>query len=138
MWSFKSHPPLVPVSLFGRRQCSYLTVKRIQRQYREIKKVKWGFIFARIHSEEEWVDRWGEAVLRVFHFVLFWWASYEVHINEGGLPGSSIRKESACNATVPGSIPELGRFPRGGHGNPLQYSCLEIPHGQMNLAGYSP
>ena len=25
-----------------------------------------------------------------------------------------------------------------GHGNPLQYSCLENPHGQRNLAGYSP
>ena len=24
-----------------------------------------------------------------------------------------------------GSIPELGRPPEGGHGNPLQYSCLE-------------
>ena len=24
-----------------------------------------------------------------------------------------------------GSIPELGRAPGGGHGNPLQYSCLE-------------
>ena len=27
----------------------------------------------------------------------------------------------------PGSIPGLGRSPRGGHGNPLQYSCLENP-----------
>ena len=35
-------------------------------------------------------------------------------------------------------IPGLGRFPRGGHGNPLQYSCLENPHGQRSLAGYSP
>ena len=26
-----------------------------------------------------------------------------------------------------GSVPELGRFPEGGHGNPLQYSCLENP-----------
>ena len=26
-----------------------------------------------------------------------------------------------------GTIPELGRFPGGGHGNPLQYSCLENP-----------
>ena len=26
-----------------------------------------------------------------------------------------------------GSIPGLGRSPRGGHGNPLQYSCLENP-----------
>ena len=26
-----------------------------------------------------------------------------------------------------GSIPGLGRAPRGGNGNPLQYSCLENP-----------
>ena len=36
-------------------------------------------------------------------------------------------KESACSAGVPGSIPELGRCPGAGHGNPLQYSCLENP-----------
>ena len=24
-----------------------------------------------------------------------------------------------------GSVPGLGMFPGGGHGNPLQYSCLE-------------
>ena len=29
-----------------------------------------------------------------------------------------------------------GRSPGGGHGNPLQYSCLEHPHGQRSLAGY--
>ena len=37
-----------------------------------------------------------------------------------------------------GSIPGLGRSPGGGHGNPLQYSCLENPHRQRNLVGYSP
>ena len=37
-----------------------------------------------------------------------------------------------------GLIPGSGRSPGGGHGNPLQYSCLEIPHGQRSLAGYSP
>ena len=26
----------------------------------------------------------------------------------------------------------------GGHGNPLQYSCLENPHRQRSLVGYSP
>ena len=26
-----------------------------------------------------------------------------------------------------GLVPGMGRFPGGGHGNPLQYSCLEIP-----------
>ena len=35
-----------------------------------------------------------------------------------------------------GSIPGSGRFPGGGHGNPLQYSCLENPHGQRRLVGY--
>ena len=39
---------------------------------------------------------------------------------------------------VLGSIPGLGRLPRGGHNNPLQYSCLENPHGQKSLVGYSP
>ena len=28
--------------------------------------------------------------------------------------------------------------PGGGHGNPLQYSCLENPHRQRSLVGYSP
>ena len=37
-----------------------------------------------------------------------------------------------------GSIPGLRRSPGGGHGNPLQYSCWENPHGQRRLAGYSP
>ena len=34
--------------------------------------------------------------------------------------------------------PWFGRSPGEGHGNPLQYSCLENPHGQRSLAGYSP
>ena len=35
-----------------------------------------------------------------------------------------------------GSIPELGRSPGEGNGNPPQYSCLEKPHGQRSLVGY--
>ena len=41
------------------------------------------------------------------------------------MSGGSDGKESACNAGDLGSIPGLGRSPEGGHGNPLQYSCLE-------------
>ena len=58
----------------------------------------------------------------------------------GFLHGSG-GKESACNAGATGdagSIPGLGRSPGGGHGYPLQYSCLENPHGQRSLVGYSP
>ena len=39
-------------------------------------------------------------------------------------------KEAACNAgdtRGAGSIPESGRSPGEGHGNPLQYSYLENP-----------
>ena len=53
-------------------------------------------------------------------------------------PGGSDGKESAYNAGDLGSIPELERSPRGGHDNQLQYACLENPHGQRNLMGYSP
>ena len=52
--------------------------------------------------------------------------------------GSSAGKESACNAGDPGLIPGLGRSAGGRHGNPLQYSCLEKPHGNRSLVDYSP
>ena len=41
------------------------------------------------------------------------------------LPGVSDGKESACNARDVGSISGSGTSPGEGHGNPLQYSCLE-------------
>ena len=47
-------------------------------------------------------------------------------------------KEFTCNAGDLGLIPVLGRPPGGEHGNPLQYSCLEKPHGQSSPAGYGP
>ena len=37
-----------------------------------------------------------------------------------------------------GSIPGLRISPGAENGNPLQYSCLENPHGQRRLVGYSP
>ena len=59
-----------------------------------------------------------------------------VHTDKAGFPGGSGGEESACSAGDLGSIPGLGRSPGGGHGNPLQYSCLENPHGQGSLVGY--
>ena len=35
-------------------------------------------------------------------------------------------------------VPGLRRSLGGGHGNPLQHSCMENPHGQRSLMGYSP
>ena len=57
-----------------------------------------------------------------------------MHSNGGFLDGSDS-KESASTSGDLGLIPGLGRFSGGGHGNPLQYSCLENPHGQRILVG---
>ena len=62
-----------------------------------------------------------------FHMlILMAWVQNSVLIPKClGFPGGSGSKESTCNAGDSGLIPGLGRFPGRGHGNPLQYSCLE-------------
>ena len=53
-------------------------------------------------------------------------ASLEIHWFHRSLSG----KKSACSAGAAGDtglIPGSGRSPGGGHGDPLQYSCLENP-----------
>ena len=55
-----------------------------------------------------------------------------------GFSGGSDGEESVCNEGDLDSIPGLRRSPGGGHGNPFQCSCLENPHGQRSLVGYSP
>ena len=47
-----------------------------------------------------------------------------------GFPGGAVIKNLAANAGDIDSVPESGRFPGGGHGNPLQYSFLENPMGR--------
>ena len=47
-----------------------------------------------------------------------------------GFPRGPSGKEPACQSKRlrdASLIPGLGRSPGGGHGNPLQYSCLEYP-----------
>ena len=53
-------------------------------------------------------------------------------------PGGSAGKESAWNSGDLDLIPGLRRSPGAGHGNPLQYNCLENPHGQKSLVDYRP
>ena len=56
-----------------------------------------------------------------------------------GFPGGSLVKNPPVDAgdiRDVGSIPGAGRSPGGGHGNLLQYSCLENPKGQRSLGGY--
>ena len=83
--------------------------------------------FCTIHANMEHVNKF---------FLLF--ACDSVNCTLQGLPGSSAGKESACSAGNTGLILGLKRSLGGGHGNPLEYSCLQNPHGQRSLRGYSP
>ena len=60
---------------------------------------------------------------------------------ERAFPGGAKVKNSPASAgdlRGLGSIPGSGRCPGGGHGNPLQHSCLENPMDRGSQADYSP
>ena len=63
---------------------------------------------------------------------------FDSAIEQVGFPGGSDGTESACNMRDLDLMPGVERSPGGEHGNPLQFSCLENPHIQRSLAGYSP
>ena len=66
--------------------------------------------------------------------VIIYWALVNYII----LGVALVSKESMCNTGDLGLIPGRERSPGGGHGNALQYFCLENPHGQRSLGDYSP
>ena len=85
----------------------------------------------RAHSQWSWLEDRDESAgpMEIAEGSRFW-LSGRRGASPGGirhLTGSSDSKESACNAGDPDLIPESGRSPGGGNGNPLQYSCLENP-----------
>ena len=53
------------------------------------------------------------------------WGEWISHSCNGGIPGGSDGKESACNAGDLGSNPRSGRSPGEGNGYPLQYFGLD-------------
>ena len=65
------------------------------------------------------------------HIHIYTWASQVVLVVKNPPANAGDIRDTA-------SIPGSGRSPGGGHGNPLQYPCLENPHGQRSLVGYSP
>ena len=69
-------------------------------------------------------------VLRLLRSLRRQWEGGTSHHCVLELPWWLSGKESTCNARATGgtsSIPGSGRSPGGGHGNPLQYSCLKNP-----------
>ena len=68
--------------------------------------------------------------LRLLHFQpvgITHWHRLAALMAVRGFLGDSVVKNPPANAGDAGSIPELRRSPRGGDGNPLQYSCLGNP-----------
>ena len=66
------------------------------------------------------------------------WVAEQQHSITGASQVAREVKNLTANAGDVGDaglIPGSGRSLGGGHGNPLQYSCLENPHGQRNLVG---
>ena len=63
---------------------------------------------------------------------------YHLCFPNTGLPSGRAVKHPPVNVGDVGLILGLGRSPGVGNGNPLLYSCLEDPHGQRSLVGYSP
>ena len=59
-------------------------------------------------------------LLHLHHYICFFWTSQVVQV---------VKNPPATAEDIRdvGLIPGLGRSPGGGHGNPLQYSCLENP-----------
>ena len=74
--------------------------------------------------EVAWISHTTERPLQP-RLLTYWTVMFQ--FRSLGLPWWLSGKESACNAGDMGSIPGSGKSPGGGHGNPLQYSCLENP-----------
>ena len=111
------------------------------------------------------VEKWGHVLGKSFFSVSFLSAGESTNLirrDEGwttseapSIPGNSGEPPSLAVSGLPrccsdkescqrrrswrlGLTPGSGKSPGVGNGSPLQYSCLENPHGQRRLAGYSP
>ena len=88
---------------------------------------------------------WGNFI-DVFEFPVIFLYTHTPYLDSStneisGFPDASVGKESDCSAEDTGdmgSIPASGRSPGEGHGNPLQYSCLQKSYGKRSLTSYSP
>ena len=85
----------------------------------------WHAVVHGVTKSWTWLSDWTELMSHLY-----------IHIHS--FSGDSVSKESTCNTGDLSLMPGLGRSPGGGHGNPLQYSCLENPHEQRRLVGCSP
>ena len=77
-----------------------------------------GFVALFMHIHLSWTGHLTLASLSTKGIIIY---------HQSGFPGGLEGKASTCSAGDLASIPESGRSPGEGNGNPLQYSCLENP-----------
>ena len=76
-----------------------------------------------VSNAGEVTSKWALRTLEEYKSKKFYlWSNLTV-----GFPNDTSAKEPTCQGRRPGSIPGLVRAHRGGHGNPLQCSCLDNP-----------
>jgi len=85
-------------------------------------------------TKNRWVVRREKLYYYYYYFLavlgLHWASQMLIEVKSPLANAGDVRDAS--------SIPGSGRSLGGGHGNPLQHSCLKSPHGQRSLAGYGP
>ena len=80
-----------------------------------------------------------QAIIWIMPIIFFWKLLFHIKLHDWQyiyfyfyhhvlvFPGGSVVKNLPANAGDASSVPEIGRSPGEGNGNPLQYSCLENP-----------
>ena len=131
-WMESRWPPLINSLPLGTRISKITNPKTVETWIKNSLSVLLGVRVRRTSSTlAPWFpDPWilsGEMSERWHYYLTSGFRIHTLTIATRGFPCSSVSKESACSAGDPGSIPESGRSPGEGNGNPLQHSCPENP-----------
>ena len=128
---FMTHIPTHAISIWWKKQAGY---------NKTITKTQPKILFAVLPNVVKMEESWGSDS-EWQHPSTYVLSSLQLHVSStnksariceivrasSGLPQWLSDRESTCNAGDLGTIPGLGRYPGGGHGNPLQYPCLGNP-----------
>ena len=119
-------------------QCSFICFFHFLKPYQPVKEMAThsSILAWRIPGTEEP----GGLLSMGSHRVRHHWSNLAAAAYEGASQLALVVKNPPASAGDPGNvslIPGSGKSPGGGHGSPLQYSCLENSHGQRSLASYT-
>ena len=108
----------------------YLTEWLLVRSHDSTQQVwKLRCVFSSPISLSHWFSTEFNFTLNLFFclIICLFWSFYcgKIHITRASLVAQTVKNRQQCGR--PGLDPWVRKIPGGGHGNPLQYSCLENP-----------